>query len=142
MDFPANPAAPDRAAAAGLAKALGVEPLEVWAARVLMAILADEAAVRALTPDLAAHQDDIAGGDATGVATSASARSPPRLAYDVVSRFFAPGLGHPGGSDHRLAPLRADAALRQETGPAATAFHQAYPGRGGDLVCELAASGC
>jgi predicted PhzF superfamily epimerase YddE/YHI9 len=53
----------------------------------------------------------------------------------VVSRFFAPGFGIPEdpttGSAHCiLMPLYGD---KLGAGPA---FHQAYPGRGGDLECE------
>jgi PhzF family phenazine biosynthesis protein len=47
MDFPAQP--PRRIEAPpGLAEALGVEPEEVWAGPYLVAVLKDEAAVRAL----------------------------------------------------------------------------------------------
>ena len=61
----------------------------------------------------------------------------PASAYDVVSRFFAPGSGIPEdpatGSLHCiLSPLYA-----QKLGKARLAIHQAYPGRGGDLDCEL-----
>ncbi len=53
MDFPADP--PRRTAVpAGLAEALGVTPVEVWAGAYLVAIVADEAAVRAVSPDQAA----------------------------------------------------------------------------------------
>jgi len=60
----------------------------------------------------------------------------PGAPYDVVSRFFAPGSGvledPTTGSLHCiLAPLFA-----QKLGRARLRFHQAYPGRGGDLVCE------
>ena len=58
-------------------------------------------------------------------------------AVDVVDRFFAPGAGVPEdpttGSAHCiLTPLYAD-----KLGRSALRFHQAYPGRGGDLRCEL-----
>ncbi len=49
MDFPADRAARTQEPA-GLAEALGVKPAEVWAGRYLLALLADEAAVRGLTP--------------------------------------------------------------------------------------------
>jgi PhzF family phenazine biosynthesis protein len=135
MDFPADP--PVRTdIPAGLAEALGVEPLEVWAGAYQLAILADEATVRGLTPDIPALAP-IAGGATGGpgqviVAAPADARRP----YQVVSRFFAPGCGIPEdpatGSAHCiLAPLFAD-RLGAET----LRFHQAYPGRGGDLECE------
>jgi predicted PhzF superfamily epimerase YddE/YHI9 len=67
-----------------------------------------------------------------GVAALAEAGA----AYDVVDRFFAPGSGIPEdpttGSLHCiLSPLFAD-----KLGRATVSFHQAYPGRGGDLECE------
>jgi PhzF family phenazine biosynthesis protein len=135
MDFPADP--PRRIATpAGLAEALGAEPREVWAAAYLVAVLADEAAVRGLKPDLAAlaRVDSCAtrGRGNVGVAALAD----PGLGYDVVDRFFAPGSGIPEdpttGSLHTLlTPLFADRLGRSKL-----AFHQAYPGRGGDLVCQ------
>ncbi len=136
MDFPATmPARTD--CPAGLAEALGVAPQEVWAAQYLVAILKDEAEVRALAPDTAAIKS--ISGKATGgrgnliVAAAADAASP----YDVVDRFFAPGSGIPEdpatGSAHCiLAPLYA-----QKLGRTVVKFHQAYPGRGGDLETEL-----
>lgn len=135
MDFPAQP--PQRIAApAGLAEALGVEPQEVWAASYLVAVLKDEAEVRGLKPDLAALERVSSaaaqGRGNVGVAALAGAGR----GYDVVDRFFAPGSGIPEdpttGSLHCiLAPLFAEKLGRPQV-----AFHQAYPGRGGDLVCE------
>ena len=136
MDFPAGP--PQRIdPPAGLTEALGVTPLEVWAERFLIAVLASEDEVRRARPDLAALQP-ISGGATQGrgnVGVSALAR--PGAGYDVVSRFFAPGSGiaeDPAtGSLHcSLAPLFAS-----KLGRPRLAFHQAYPGRGGDLVCEV-----
>jgi len=136
MDFPATmPVRTD--CPAGLADALGVQPLEVWAAQFLVAILRDEAEIRALTPDTSAIKS--ISGRATGgrgnliVAATADAASP----YDVVDRFFAPGSGiseDPAtGSAHCiLAPLYAE-----KLGRSVVRFHQAYPGRGGDLETEL-----
>jgi PhzF family phenazine biosynthesis protein len=136
MDFPSNP--PRRIAPpAGLAEALGAAPLEVWAGAYLMAILADEAAVRAVSPDLAALRTiSSAATDGRGN-VSVSALAAAGSAYDVVSRFFAPGSGIPEdpttGSLHcALTPLFAEKLDRPRL-----AFHQAYPGRGGDLVCEI-----
>ena len=68
-----------------------------------------------------------------GVAALAAAGSP----YDVVDRFFAPGSGIPEdpttGSLHCiLTPLFAD-----KLGRSTVTFHQAYPGRGGDLECTV-----
>jgi len=134
MDFPAQP--PKRCEVAGLAEALGVQPVEVWASNYVIAVLADEAAVRAVTPDLVALEK-VAGEHTgsrgnVGVAALADAGRP----YDVVDRFFAPGSGIPEdpatGSLHCiLAPLFAD-----KLGRPTVSFHQAYPGRGGDLECE------
>jgi len=136
MDFPAG--MPRRIEApAGLAEALGAAPQEVWAERYLIAVMADEDEVRALAPDLAALKliSSAAATQGRGnVGVSAPAR--PGAPYDVVSRFFAPGSGiaedPTTGSLHcSLAPLYAE-----KLGRPRIAFHQAYPGRGGDLICE------
>lgn len=135
MDFPAD--APRRTdVPEGLAEALGATPDEVWAGRYLVAVLQDAAAVRGLTPDIAAlHR---IAGEATGgrgnIVVAALSDDP---AYDVVDRFFAPGSGvaeDPAtGSAHCiLAPLYAD-----KLGRAEVRFLQAYPGRGGDIATEL-----
>lgn len=136
MDFPADP--PSRVETpAGLAEALGAPPVEVWVARYVVAVLESESAVRELKPNIPALEP-IAAADGrrgnVGVAALADAGAP----YDVVSRFFAPGSGigeDPAtGSLHCiLAPLFAG-----KLGRPRLAFHQAFPGRGGDLVCEAA----
>ncbi|WP_372786868.1 PhzF family phenazine biosynthesis protein [Phenylobacterium sp.] len=136
MDFPAQP--PTQVdTPAGLAEALGVEPLEVWASAYLVAVLKDEAQVRAAKPDLVALEavsSAATGGRGNvGVAALADAGKP----YDVVDRFFAPGSGIPEdpatGSLHCiLSPLFAE-----KLGRPRVLFHQAYPGRGADLDCEL-----
>ena len=136
MDFPADPPRRMASAPPGLAQALGVEPAEVWAARYLLAVLADEATVRALRPDIAAlHR--IAGEASDGPGNLVvCAAADPGGGYDVVDRFFAPGSGvaedPTTGSAHCiLAPLYADRLGRPRL-----RFHQAFPGRGGDLTCE------
>jgi PhzF family phenazine biosynthesis protein len=135
MDFPADP--PTRIdAPPALRAALGVTPREVWSGQYLLAVLASEAEVRALRPDLQALQT-IGGIADRGVGNvGVSALSGPGAAYDVVSRFFAPGSGIPEdpatGSFHCMAsPL-----FSGKLGRATVRFHQAYPGRGGDLECE------
>ena len=136
MDFPADP--PVRIPTPpGLAEALGAEPLEVWSAAYLVAVLADEATVRALRPDIAALQaiSASAGGGRGDVVVAATADA--GSGVDVVDRFFAPGAGVPEdpatGSAHCiLAPLYAG-----KLGRPALRFHQAFPGRGGDLACEV-----
>ena len=135
MDFPAQP--PRRIATPpGLAEALGAEPVEVWAGPYLVVLLADEAQVRGLAPDIkrlhaVSHATTLGRGN-VGVAAMAA----PGSDYDVVDRFFAPGSGideDPAtGSLHCiLTPLFAE-----KLGQATVRFHQAYPGRGGDLECE------
>ena len=137
LDLPGDP--PRRTnVPEGLARALGAEPVEVWAGQYLVAVLADEAAVRGLSPDIAALAS-IAGEATRGRGNLAvAARADAGTGYDVVDRFFAPGSGIPEdpttGSAHCiLAPLFAD-----KLGRAEVTFHQAYPGRGGDLRAEVA----
>jgi PhzF family phenazine biosynthesis protein len=82
---------------AGLAAALGREPVEVWQRGKLMAVLASEAEVAALDPDLAW----IERHDSDGLIVTA-----PGDEHDFVSRYFAPHLGIPEdpvtGSAHCL----------------------------------------
>ena len=135
MDFPAAP--PRRVdVPAGLEAALGVKVSEAWAGPYLVAIVADEATVRAAQPDLAALKSigeaATQGRGNIGIAALAA----PGAGHDVVSRFFAPGFGIPEypttGSAHCiLTPLYGDTL-----GAEVLKFHQAYPGRGGDLECE------
>ena len=136
MDFPSQPPRQVEPPA-GLAEALGAEPAEVWASTYLVAVLRDEAQVRAVAPDLIALE--AVSGAATGGRGKGgvAAIAEPGSAYDVVDRFFAPGSGIPEdpttGSLHTiLAPLFAAKLAR-----ARVRFHQAYPGRGGDLDCEV-----
>jgi PhzF family phenazine biosynthesis protein len=125
---------------AGLEAALGVSVLEVWAGPYLVAVVKDEDTVRGLKPNIAALEH--IAGEATGGRGNIGvvALADPASPYDVVSRFFAPGSGIPEdpatGSLHCiLSPLYA-----QKLGRDRIAFHQAYPGRGGDLDCEWAGS--
>jgi PhzF family phenazine biosynthesis protein len=136
MDFPADP--PKRTdVPEGLAEALGVAPAEVWAGAYLVAVLENEAQVRALAPDIAAIHK--ISGEATGGRGNliVAAFADPGSSVDVVDRFFAPGSGiaeDPAtGSAHCiLAPLYADKLGRDRV-----TFLQAYPGRGGDFECEM-----
>jgi predicted PhzF superfamily epimerase YddE/YHI9 len=136
MDFPALP--PRRVdPPPGLAAALGVELLETWAGQFLIAVVADEAAVRAADPDLSALKAIACAGTQGPGNAAVTALAGPERPYDVVSRFFAPGSGIPEdgatGSLHcGLTPLFA-----AKLGRPALRFHQAYPGRGADLACEL-----
>ena len=135
MDFPADP--PRRTGPVpGLAGALGVESVEVWAGRYLVAVVADAETVRSLRPDiqaLAALQGE--AGEAGEVIVCAEAG--PGDDVDVVDRFFAPGCGvdeDPAtGSAHCiLGPLYAD-----RLGRADVRFRQVFPGRGGDIQTEV-----
>ena len=135
MDFPATP--PHRIdTPAGLVEALGVEPTEVWAAQFLVCILEDEAAVRAVAPDLVALKDISSAATQGRGNVAVTALADEGTGFDVVSRFFAPGSGiaedAATGSMHcMLSPMFADRLGRKTL-----RFHQAYPGRGADLECE------
>jgi len=135
MDFPAQRPARIEAPA-GLAEALGAEPAEVWVAAYLVALFDDEATVRALRPDLAALNAVASAATEGRGNVGVAALAEPGAHHDVVDRFFAPGSGIPEdpttGSLHCiLAPLYAE-----KLGRPLVRFHQAYPGRGGDLECE------
>jgi PhzF family phenazine biosynthesis protein len=110
LDFPAAPAAevpvPD-----GLAAALGATPEAAYGTGALgdlLVVLADEAAVRALRPDVAALARLSERDGVRGVIVTAAA-SDPAGGYDFVSRFFAPAQGIPedpvtGSAHTALAP--------------------------------------
>jgi PhzF family phenazine biosynthesis protein len=134
MDFPAR-IAERIEPPAGLAEALGTEPLEVWAESVLCAVVADEATVRGLTPDIARIKT-IASSAVERGNVIVTALADPGRRYQVVSRFFAPGSGIPedpatGAAHCLLSPLFA-----ARLGRSRLKFHQAYPGRGGDIEAE------
>ncbi|MBE2997452.1 PhzF family phenazine biosynthesis protein [Nocardiopsis sp. HNM0947] len=128
-DFPARPATP-APAPEGLAEALGARPL--WTGRGgtndLLVELADEETVRSLAPDLGAMRDL----PVRGVIVTARGDGE----HDLVSRFFAPGVGVPEdpvtGSAHTvIAPFWAERLGRTEF-----LAHQASR-RGGDLHLRL-----
>lgn len=128
LDFPARPGRPAPELADRLAQALGAVPVEVRLARDLMAVLADEAAVRAVRPDLDALQA------LPGMGTLITA---PGRESDFVSRCFFPGDGVPEdpvtGSAHcTLVPYWAE-----RLGKTRLRAFQASA-RGGHLECELA----
>jgi len=86
MDFPARLSKPVKRPE-GLAKALGVKPIEVLASKEdMFAVLTDEQSVRELKPDIAA----IAELDCRGLGITAKGGN-----VDFVSRFFAPEVGVP-----------------------------------------------
>jgi PhzF family phenazine biosynthesis protein len=135
MDFPADP--PRRTGPMpGLGEALGVEPLEVWAGRYLVAVLADADAVRAVAPDLKALA--LVQGEAGEIGHVIVVAASDDPAFDIVDRFFAPGCGvdeDPAtGSAHCiLGPLYAD-----KLGRPVVRFLQAYAGRGGHFETRTA----
>jgi PhzF family phenazine biosynthesis protein len=90
LDFPVDPpSAVDEATSAAVGKALGVAP--AWVGRggsKYLALLEDDAAVRAAAPDFSA----VRALDAMGVIVTAVADEAPGTA-DFVSRFFAPAVG-------------------------------------------------
>lgn len=135
MDFPADP--PRRVETPpGLSEAVGAQIVETWAAGYLVALAPDERAVRDVRPkpDLIMQIASAAtGGRGNLIVAAAAAEGAP---YQVVSRFFAPGSGiaedPTTGSAHCiLAPL-----FSARLGRPVLTFHQAFPGRGGDLECE------
>ncbi|MFF8423037.1 PhzF family phenazine biosynthesis protein [Streptomyces sp. NPDC015680] len=91
LDFPTSPLTPE-ATPAGLAAALGAEPLSVQDTGPhigdLLVELSDEATVRGLTPDIAG----LADVSRRGVIVTAAAADPAR-GYDFVSRGFFPRVG-------------------------------------------------
>ncbi|MFD9406402.1 PhzF family phenazine biosynthesis protein [Streptomyces sp. NPDC059989] len=110
LDFPAAPAT-EVPVPEGLAETLGVRPvatLRTGALGDLLTVLPDEAAVRAVRPDLAAlaeltRREELRGIVVTAAAASADAE------YDFVSRFFSPAEGIPedpvtGSAHTALAP--------------------------------------
>jgi PhzF family phenazine biosynthesis protein len=86
MDFPAKPAT-KADAPSGFVEALGVRPIFVGSNRMdYLVEVEDEAAVRAVRPDLRA----LKAVAARGIIVTARSRSPE---FDFVSRFFAPASG-------------------------------------------------
>ena len=135
MDFPAQPPR-DVAMPEGLIDALGLAPTKVVAGPYLMAIFETPAQVRALAPDLV-RVNEISGGATGGRGNLVCAAPGASEAFDVVSRFFAPGSGIPEdpatGSAHCIiAPY-----FSKLLGKAELACFQAYPGRGAHITTRL-----
>ena len=126
MDFPARHVRP---VADPPSLGLGLAPTEVHADPFnYLALLATEAQVRELAPDLAA----IARLDRTGVIVTA-----PGGDHDFVSRYFAPAKGIPedpvtGGAHCALAPFWA-----ARLGRTSLRAYQASR-RGGEIECRVA----
>jgi len=91
MDFPATPAVPVEAPR-DLAASLGARPVFVGQTIYdYLVELEDEDTVRGLRPNISA----LAGFGGRGVIVTAAAAKNPQnpMAFDFVSRFFAPGVG-------------------------------------------------
>ena len=125
MDFPAQPPLPG--GVGDVAGALGTKPEAILRGRYALAVLRDEAAVRALRPDLAR----VAGLDFPALIVTAPGES-----CDFVSRFFAPRLGVDEdpvtGSAHCiLIPYWAERLGKTDM------FARQVSSRGGALWCSL-----
>ncbi|MEU8222185.1 PhzF family phenazine biosynthesis protein [Kribbella sp. NPDC048915] len=116
LDFPLNlPSAVE--APEGLAAALAVEPVEVYATGALndlLVVVRGEATVRAVVPDYDAIAAITRNGGLRGLIVTA-----PGEEYDFVSRFFAPASGIPedpvtGSAHTSLAPYWAERLGRDE----------------------------
>ena len=126
LDFPTRVPNPVPCPA-GFAEALGAEVQEAWLTRDLFALLADEAAVRDLKPDMEA----LSALEPTSFVVTA-----PGTDCDFVSRCFCPREGIPedpvtGSSHCVLVPYWA-ARLGKERLHA-----RQLSARGGELFCEL-----
>jgi PhzF family phenazine biosynthesis protein len=130
LDLPGQPPRQlDGSAAAAVADAAGVRPLEVWRATKIMAVLEDEAAVRATAPNF----DKVARLDGDGLIITAPADMD---GVDFVSRYFAPHAGIPedpvtGSAHSTLVPYWAVRLGRSELSA------RQVSKRGGALRCRL-----
>jgi PhzF family phenazine biosynthesis protein len=128
LDFPARPSQKTQAPA-GLAQALGAEPVELFVnAFNYMAVFESASTVRALAPDMAM----IARLDRPGLIVTAAGDGE----YDCVSRYFAPAKGIPedpvtGAAHCMLVPYWASRLGKTEL--------RAYQAskRGGELACRV-----
>jgi predicted PhzF superfamily epimerase YddE/YHI9 len=137
LNFPANPPVQIETPT-GLAEALGAEVVETWVGNYAVAIVKSETILRGLKPNLAEIEricSEKLERNRGNLMVSAFADA--GAAYEIVSRFFAPGSGIAEdpvtGSAHCIiAPL-----FSAKLGKAAINYFQAYPGRGGALTCEV-----
>jgi PhzF family phenazine biosynthesis protein len=127
LDFPIRARRPEQATAP-LVEILGLDPIDVFYAKDIVAVLPSAEAVRALAPDIARIKSQLPGGAL--VVTAAGAGE-----ADITSRYFAPGYGIDedpvtGGIHTALVPYWAE-----RLGRAALVCDQASA-RGGRLWCE------
>jgi len=113
--FPTETPSPE-----GLGHALGAKPQAAYrtgALADLLAVVGDEAAVRALSPDFTALAGFIRRDGSRGIIVTAAAAGRPG-GYDFVSRYFAPASGIPedpvtGSAHTALAPYWSDRLGRE-----------------------------
>ncbi len=127
LDFPVRSGIPAEAPA-GLIKAVGAEPKEIYKSRDYMFVYESESDIRAIVPDFGAMVK--AGPDCVIVTAKGEDG-------DFVSRFFAPEVGvwedPVTGSAHcTLIPYWADRLDKNEL------FARQLSSRGGELYCKLA----
>lgn len=134
LDFPRDPVTRVDVPI-GLAEALGAVPVEVWASRYLIAVMADADTVRTLRPRPGAvlpfGEGCLEQGQVVAAGLAAAGED-----YDVVDRFFGPGCGleedpATGSARSGLAPLFAG-----KLGRPTVRFVQAFPGRGARFETE------
>ena len=126
LDFPAYESARIETPAP-LVDAIGVTPLETWLGVKLMALLPDEAAVRAVKPDFA----KVAALEAFGVIVTA----PGETSSDIASRYFVPQAGVDedpvtGAAHCQLVPWWAKRLGKSHI------HARQVSARGGELCCE------
>jgi len=134
MDFPASPVR-KIGVTDEMERAFGPRPLAAYAGSFLALVFNDPATVGALSPDLALVRE--LGAEADWGRGNVGVMAPGGEAFDVVSRFFAPGSGideDPAtGSWHcLLAPVWA-----ARTGKGDLSCFQAYPGRGARIGARV-----
>ena len=135
MDFPAY--TPQAIAISDeVRQVLGVTPVALYGGPATIALLDSEQTVRDCVPDLSKLTDHGAAVYAERhviITALADAGKP----YEVVSRFFAPGIGideDPAtGSMHCMLP----AIYRTLTGRTKLDYYQAHPRRGAHIQAEL-----
>ena len=126
MDFPARPARPVEVTPQ-MEAAIGCHVVQAHAARDLLLLLEDEAAVRTLRPDFTALA---AVPDCFGIIITTEGGT-----VDFVSRFFAPGAGIPedpvtGSAHSTLIPFWAARLGKKRL------LARQLSARGGTLYCE------
>lgn len=127
LDFPSRPGRPVPERMEEVTRALGQRPKALLLARDLVAVLADEEAVRAFTPDFAA----LAALPGMGKVITAPGRT-----TDFTSRCFFPGDGVPEDPVTRSAHCTLIPTWAERLGKVRLSAFQASA-RGGFLDCEL-----